>query len=94
VKFWRWLVALTSARETGTTLAVFRMAVAGVVLFSLLSVALSDMVEFIWVGKDHGGVFPLAGFFAGGEFGPINNRSYVHVQAASLALFREREARR
>ncbi len=35
------------------------------------------------------GVFPLAGFFAGGEFGPINNRSYVHTQAASLALFRE-----
>jgi small ligand-binding sensory domain FIST len=32
--------------------------------------------------------FPLAGFFAGGEIGPIGDHSYVHGHTASLAIFR------
>lgn len=35
-----------------------------------------------------GGDFPLAGFFAAGEIGPIGDSSFVHGHTASLALFR------
>lgn len=35
------------------------------------------------------GAFPLAGFFAAGEIGPIGDRSFVHGHTASLALFRQ-----
>lgn len=31
---------------------------------------------------------PLAGFFAGGEIGPVGEQSYLHGQSAVLALFR------
>lgn len=44
-----------------------------------------------WLGKPAGippASFPLAGFFAGGEIGPIGRRSYVHGHTASLAIFR------
>lgn len=37
-----------------------------------------------------GRAFPLAGFFAAGEIGPIGDRSFVHGHTASLALFRQR----
>ncbi len=33
-------------------------------------------------------VMPLAGFFAGGEIGPVGNGVFVHGQTACLALFR------
>jgi len=32
--------------------------------------------------------FPLAGFFADGEFGPVADQSYLHTMTTSLALFR------
>jgi len=32
--------------------------------------------------------FPLAGFFAGGEIGPIGRESHVHAHTASVAIFR------
>jgi small ligand-binding sensory domain FIST len=35
-----------------------------------------------------GGRFPLAGFFAAGEIGPIGGRSFLNQQTASLTLFR------
>lgn len=34
------------------------------------------------------GPVPLAGFFAGGEFGPVGPNNYVHGHTACLALFR------
>ncbi len=34
------------------------------------------------------GAVPLAGFFAGGEFGPVGAHNYVHGHTACLALFR------
>ncbi|MCC7406585.1 MAG: hypothetical protein IT442_00840, partial [Phycisphaeraceae bacterium] len=34
------------------------------------------------------GDFPLAGFFAAGEIGPIGPRSFLHAHTATLALFR------
>jgi small ligand-binding sensory domain FIST len=34
---------------------------------------------------------PLSGFFAGGEFGPIGEGSFLHGHTASLALFRQRK---
>lgn len=36
------------------------------------------------------GDVPMAGFFAGGEIGPVGDRSYVHGHTASVALFRAR----
>ena len=38
------------------------------------------------VEKAVGGA-PVAGFFAGGEFGPVGNRNFVHGYTASLAVF-------
>lgn len=46
-----------------------------------------------WLSQTSGDVpsrFPLAGFFAGGEIGPIGKRSCVHTHTASLAIFRDR----
>lgn len=43
------------------------------------------------VGREidpEGPVLPLAGFFASGEIGPIGDQSYLHGQAAVVALFR------
>lgn len=33
---------------------------------------------------------PLAGFFAGGEIGPVGDEVFLHGQTASVAIFRER----
>ncbi len=33
---------------------------------------------------------PVAGFFAGGEIGPVGNQVYLHGHTASVAIFRER----
>ena len=35
------------------------------------------------------GEAPIAGFFCGGEFGPIGGRNFVHSLTASMVLFRE-----
>lgn len=35
------------------------------------------------------GDVPVAGFFCGGEFGPVGGRNFVHGFTASFALFRE-----
>ena len=37
------------------------------------------------LGKD----FPIAGFFAGGEIGPVHNRNFLHGFTASVTLFGE-----
>jgi small ligand-binding sensory domain FIST len=36
------------------------------------------------------GEFPLAGFFAAGEIGPVGGRNFLHGFTASIALFEER----
>ncbi|MCO6437377.1 MAG: FIST C-terminal domain-containing protein [Phycisphaerae bacterium] len=38
------------------------------------------------------GPVPVAGFFCGGEFGPVGQRNFIHGFTASIALFRERNA--
>jgi len=35
------------------------------------------------------GDVPVAGFFCGGEFGPIGGKNFVHGFTASIALFHE-----
>jgi small ligand-binding sensory domain FIST len=35
------------------------------------------------------GDVPTAGFFCGGEFGPVGGRNFLHGFTASIALFRE-----
>ena len=37
---------------------------------------------------------PMAGFFAGGEIGPVGYRSYTHSYTSSLAVFRPRSGRK
>lgn len=39
------------------------------------------------------GPVPVAGFFCGGEFGPVGRRNFVHGFTASIALFRDPGAR-
>lgn len=57
-KAWlRWL----SLREAGTTLALLRIAVAAIVLGTLASVAIADLVGVLWLDAAHGGYRKLAG---------------------------------
>lgn len=35
------------------------------------------------------GDIPIAGFFAGGEIGPVGNHNYIHSHTAAMALFRQ-----
>ncbi len=35
----------------------------------------------------HMGMLPIAGFFAGGEIGPVGGKNYLHGYTASMALF-------
>src|SRR5690606_29786998 len=57
---WAAWVQLLSIREPGTTLAWFRMAVGGVMLYSLLSMIAADLVEVMWVDAKHGGLITLS----------------------------------
>ena len=43
-------------------------------------------------GEPGEGGVPTAGFFAGGEIGPVGYRSYTHSYTSSLAVFRPRYA--
>jgi hypothetical protein len=54
-------VALLGERETGESLALFRVAVGVVTLWSLLSVARAGLVEAFWMDAADGGVFELSG---------------------------------
>jgi hypothetical protein len=56
-------VALTSRRERGASLALFRVAVALVTLFSLCSAMWSGVVDSLWIDVAHGGMRPVAGVF-------------------------------
>lgn len=60
---WRAWVLLTSRKERGTTLAVFRIAVALVMLTTLLSIVHSGVIDALWVGVEHGGVRPITSQF-------------------------------
>ena len=50
-------------------------------------------VDVTIVGRALGDDIPLAGFFCGGEIGPIGNSNFIHGYTASMAIFRpERSA--
>lgn len=53
---WAALVDLTSRREDGVSLACFRVLVAAVVAYSLLSIASAGLVEALWVDRSYGGM--------------------------------------
>lgn len=59
MKAWRCWVALWSGREAATSLAVFRILVAVVLLFSLLSPLFAGVVGVIWHGPVDGGMLTL-----------------------------------
>jgi hypothetical protein len=52
---WRAWVVLLSRRERGTSFALLRIAVAAVILYSLLSVGLHGLVPVLWIDAAHGG---------------------------------------
>ncbi|RLB53949.1 MAG: hypothetical protein DRJ42_10475 [Deltaproteobacteria bacterium] len=55
-RFWRFMVDLSSRREDGTTLAVFRILVAAIIAYSLVSIASAGLVEALWVDRAYGGM--------------------------------------
>lgn len=59
-RLWSSWVTLTSARELGTSLALFRIAVGLVMVYALLSVIAADLVGVVWVDSAYGGLQPLA----------------------------------
>lgn len=60
---WRAWVLFTSRRERGTTMAAFRVAVALVMLTTLLSIVHSGVSDALWVGVEYGGVRPITSQF-------------------------------
>lgn len=59
-RLWRAWVELLSHREPATSLAWFRIAVALVILYSLLSMIAAGLVEVMWVDAAHGGLQTLS----------------------------------
>jgi small ligand-binding sensory domain FIST len=45
-------------------------------------------VDVTTVGRALGDDVPVAGFFCGGEIGPIGNSNFIHGYTASMAIFR------
>jgi len=60
-RWWMFWVDLFSHQERGTSIAVFRIAVGCVVLYSLWSVAAAGLVETLWVDVKHGGMRHVRG---------------------------------
>ena len=59
-RLWRAWVELLSHREPATSLARFRVAVALVMLYALLSMIAADLVEVMWVDAAYGGLQTLS----------------------------------
>lgn len=59
-RLWAAWVALTSARETGETLAVFRVALGVVMAYAVCSMISADLVDVMWVDASHGGLQSLS----------------------------------
>jgi hypothetical protein len=57
---WRAWLSWLELRESGTTLAVLRIAVAAIVLGTLASVATADLLGVLWVDAEHGGYRDLS----------------------------------
>jgi hypothetical protein len=55
---WQFWVELFGRKEAGTTLALLRIGVACVILYSLLSIAAADLVRGLWIHRDFGGMHP------------------------------------
>lgn len=60
---WAWWVELTSRRERGTTLALFRIAVAAVMVTMMLSAMRAGIVDLLWVDASEGGIKSVASGF-------------------------------
>jgi len=58
---WQRWQRLMSHREPGTALALFRIAVGACVLLTVGGVAYWDLVDVLWVDRDHGGYRELSG---------------------------------
>lgn len=59
-RLWRAWVELLSHREPATSLARFRVAVALVILYALVSMIAADLVEAMWVDAAYGGLQTLS----------------------------------
>ncbi len=82
---WRALVRLLSRREQGTSLALFRIAVALVMLYSVLTVVLHGLTYVLWVDRAYGGMRTVRpGFWLLGLFGEVTPTVMGGLIAVSL----------
>ena len=58
-RWWRFWVELFSQRESASGLALFRIALGLVILYSLLSIRIAGLVDVFWIDVGHGGYAPL-----------------------------------
>lgn len=57
--WWMFWVTLFSQKESASGLAAFRIALGLVVIYSLLSVMASGLIDVLWIDYKHGGYGPL-----------------------------------
>ncbi len=58
---WQFFVDLFDETEAGTSLALFRISIGLVALYSLLSIAVAGLVEPLWTSVEYGGMRTLGG---------------------------------
>lgn len=61
IRFWKFWVGLLSRQESGTSLALFRIALGLCTLYSLLSIAGAGLVGPLWTHVEHGGMRAVDG---------------------------------
>lgn len=61
MSWWNRWVDLTRRQESGTAIALFRMALGFSILLTLGSVVWTGTIEPLWLDRAHGGVRPLSG---------------------------------
>lgn len=81
---------VSSAREAGSALALFRIALSAGLLMSLGLIARADALEAIWYSRGDGGIFRLTSrhwlFAALGGFDDVSVRHVYHLTWATATL--------
>jgi hypothetical protein len=89
---WETFVRWTSHREAGTTLALFRMAVAAILAWDLVDIGLSGAYGLIWRDAAHGGLLAKLGsdapllWLLGGPSPAVVDGIYAATLTGSAAM--------
>lgn len=82
---WSALTRLLSRREQGSSLALFRIAVASVMLYSVLTVVLHGLTYVLWIDRAYGGMRVVRpGFWLLSYFGEVTPQVMAGFIALSL----------